>query len=385
MACGQKHNVLILDNELDMGGVEKKLYEFLSRIDRSHYSVSVCCLKRGGFLKDSFVRMGFPFYEGILTHKYDALAYPRFARILRNEGIDLIYTFAHPNTMFFSWMAKRTGAVKAWIVSFHATGNVRGEPLLRGYQRALLSRVDAMIAVAHTHKRHLIETEGLEEEKIRVIHNGVDTAKYHPGNVVSRIRNEFGIEHGETVVTTIASLKPVKGIDVLLAAAARVLQRAEGVRFLIVGEGPDRDDLQSQARSLGIDRRVTFAGLREDVEAILRSSDLFVLPSRNEAFPNAVLEAMASGLAVVSTDVGSVREIIVDGENGLVVPPMDTEALASAAFELLDDRDKREAFGRKGRELVERNFVLESMCRNREELFSELLCGRVEAGNERKA
>ena len=89
-SCGKRHNILILENELGMGGLEKKLFDLVSRIDSDHFRVSVCCLKRGGYWKESFVDLGVPFYEGLLKHKFDVLAYPRLLRVLKKEKIDLI-------------------------------------------------------------------------------------------------------------------------------------------------------------------------------------------------------------------------------------------------------------------------------------------------------
>jgi glycosyltransferase involved in cell wall biosynthesis len=184
-----------------------------------------------------------------------------------------------------------------------------------------------------------------------------------------------GIQTGERVVTTVASLNHYKGIDVLLRAASAVCSEFDDVRFVIVGGGPDRGTLERLVADLGIGGRVIFTGIRMDVDEILRLSDIFVLPSRTEAFPNVILEAMASGLPVVSTDVGSVAELIENEKNGLRVPSENDERLAGAIRRLLSDPGAARAFGEEGRRIVEQKFPLDRMCSERERLFSDLLCG----------
>jgi len=221
--------------------------------------------------------------------------------------------------------------------------------------------------------------ERLPAERIEVIHNGVDTGKYHPAvpSEGGALRESFGIGPSDTVMTTVASLKPAKRVDLLLRAVARCIRANPGVRVLLVGDGPDRAELEQLARRIGMTERVVFAGIRDDVDDILRMSDVLVLSSRvgTETFPNVVLEAMASGLPVVSTDVGSVREMI-DESCGLIVPPEDEDALAEAIGQLAADPEMRRRLGRRGREVVEERFTLEAMCAKRERLFERLLAVR---------
>ncbi|MCH7549745.1 MAG: glycosyltransferase, partial [Candidatus Krumholzibacteriota bacterium] len=363
-------------NELGMGGVEKKLYDFVSRIDTTHFNVTVCCLKEGGYFRDAFMRLGVRVYEGLLAHKYDVLAYPRLLRVIRAEQIDLVYTFAHPNTMLFSALARATGRVRGLVVSFHAMGNPEGGKLLRPWQRTLLRTADRVLAVAKMHKQYLVDVERLRGDCITVIHNGVDVEKYRPGPRSESLAAELGVKDGEVVITTVASLNPRKRIDLLLAAAARIIREFPNARFLIAGDGQERERLESLAAQLNISRSVTFAGVRDDISDILRLSNLFVLPSRRgtETFPNVVLEAMASGLPVVSTDVGSVRELIANGENGTLVAPENEDALVSSIRALLAAPTDMAAYGARSREIVENKFRLERMCSQRERLFSEILC-----------
>ncbi|MFH1754367.1 MAG: glycosyltransferase [Candidatus Latescibacterota bacterium] len=372
---GKKHKILILDNSLNMGGLEKKLFEFVSRIDTDRFAVAICCLKEGGYFREPFKELGVPFYENIQSSRYDPRAYNRLSRIIREEKADIIYSFAHSNTVLLSHIAMMNRLVRAWIVSLHATGSPSGGRLIGPVTKRMLSRVSRFIAVAHEHKKYLVEVEGLPADNIEVIHNGVNVRKYHPGPAKSALKKELGIEPGDRVITTIASLNPRKRHDLLLQAAADVLERHPRARFLLVGGGPERQRLERMAEDLAIGERVIFAGIRDDVDDILRASELFVLSSMRgtETFPNVLLEAMACGLPVVSTDVGSVRELVAADESATVVPPENAGKLAAAIDTLLADEEKARAFSVAGRRIVEERFTIEQMCEKREKLFDALL------------
>jgi glycosyltransferase involved in cell wall biosynthesis len=171
----------------------------------------------------------------------------------------------------------------------------------------------------------------------------------------------------------VARLHRQKGLGDLLAAVAWVRERVPDVRLLLIGEGELRDELEAQARALGLSGAVIFAGIRTDVAEIVAALDIFVLPSLWEGTSNAVLEAMAAGLPIVATAVGGTPEVVVDGVTGLLVPPRDPSALAGALVTLLQDADLRHRMGRAGRERVKQYFSLERMVRRTEALYEELL------------
>jgi glycosyltransferase involved in cell wall biosynthesis len=381
------HRILILNNEFHMGGLEKKLFEFLVRSDRSRFRYAVCCLKEGGYFKPGIEALGIPFYENLLKHRFDALAFRAFEHILRREQSELIYTFTNPNTVLFASMARSRRLVERVVVSYHATGGSEGGRQVPRYLVPLVRRLDALLALAEEHKRYLCESEGLPLEKIRVIYNGVDTALYRPPVAGERaaIRAGIGLPAGALVIMSVASLKELKRLDLLLSAAAPFLRRADAdARLVFVGQGPERAALESLAERLGVADRVVFCGIRDDVNVLLRAADIVALSSRTEAFPNVILEAMATGLPVVSTDVGSVGEMVEPGRSALVVPPGDEAAFRGAVEGLASSEPMRREFGKRGREIVEERFRIETMCEAREALFEELLASGS-AGSSRRA
>jgi glycosyltransferase involved in cell wall biosynthesis len=369
-----QYHILILDTELEMGGKEKLLYQFIERTDRERFRIAVCCLKKGGYFKSRIEELGVPFYDGLLKHRFDALAFRELERVIRKEQTQIIYTFAHPNTVIFAYLAKLKREVESFVVSYHATGHAKGGRGVPAYLLPMLKRADALVAVANAHRDYLVRVEGLPREKIRVIHNGVDASLYRPGTDEERagVRRLLGLQKEHIVIMTVASLKPLKRLDALIRSTATMLSADARLRLVIVGGGPDREALESLARTLGVADRVLMTGIRDDVNVLLRAADIFVLSSRTEAFPNVVLEAMATGLPVVTTDVGSVREMVEEGTSAFVVSPEDEASLSDAIHRLVNGADLRSRMGVRGRAIVDSRFRIETMCAAREALFEEL-------------
>jgi glycosyltransferase involved in cell wall biosynthesis len=208
-----------------------------------------------------------------------------------------------------------------------------------------------------------LQREAVPADRIVVVPNGIDLRRHAPA-APRRTRR---------IVTTVANLRPEKGHDVLLEAAALVLRQRPDVVFQLVGGGPMRDPLERQAADLAIDGAIRFLGHRDDVPEVLAGSDLFALPSRSEAFPNGVIEAMAAGLPIVASDVGGIPEVVSREVNGLLVPVGDAMALAAALLALLNDPSRAAQMGMAARQAIERGYSFDRMVATFEQLY---LAGR---------
>jgi len=235
---------------------------------------------------------------------------------------------------------------------------------------------ERIIALARTHARHLVEHERIDERKIRVVNNGIDTVRFHPvtEGERSRIRTTLGIPLESFVAAIVAALRPEKNHEMFLAAASRMAALRKDSVFLVVGDGAEAEKLHRIAGALSLGGVVRFLGRRDDVAEILAAADASVLCSHPvvETFPISVLEAMACGVPVVSTDVGAVREMFVDGSEGFIIPPGDGEALAAALAALAIDPAARRGIGERARERAVREFTVERMVRAYAELFDEM-------------
>lgn len=228
----------------------------------------------------------------------------------------------------------------------------------RWFKRLLTARLSAHVAVGARVAAEIAEQYGLDAKRIRVIHNGVP-----PAAVAAVPRVTPG-----AIIGSLGRLTSQKAFD----AVVRSLQRLPHVTAVVVGDGPERRALESLASQLGVAGRLVITGWVDDPRGYLEMMDVFVLPSRFEGLPLAVLEAMRAGRAVVATDVGSVGEAVQHGRTGLLVPQGDTDAFTNAVATLLADRELREAMGARAREVAAERFSSARMARDFEALYDEL-------------
>jgi glycosyltransferase involved in cell wall biosynthesis len=174
----------------------------------------------------------------------------------------------------------------------------------------------------------------------------------------------------------VANLRPLKGHDVLIDAAVEVLERFPDARFEIIGEGSERAALVARAEAHGVSHAFTFAGSCDDVPAHLAETDIFVLPSRSESFPNAILEAMAAGLPVIASGVGGILELIDDGRTGLLVPPGEADALAARIMHLMDDAAEGARLGAAARADATARFSFDRMVAGFQDVYLTELARR---------
>jgi glycosyltransferase involved in cell wall biosynthesis len=246
-------------------------------------------------------------------------------------------------------------------------------PILRGRfgwlrQRVQTACVDRYIAVSDEVKRRLGQNLQVPESKIRVVRNGICTARFdNPADPALRASLVDGQKR--PVVFTPARLNSQKGHSYLLKAAALV---PEGL-FVLAGDGPERRPLEEMTRALGLQERIRFLGHRQDIPQLFACCDLFVLPSLFEGLPLSILEAMAAGKPIVATAVGGSDEAIVDGVTGLLVPPADPVSLAAAIRRLLSDRELASRLATAAKTRVTREFSSDAMVRGVTGVYEELI------------
>jgi glycosyltransferase involved in cell wall biosynthesis len=216
----------------------------------------------------------------------------------------------------------------------------------------------------------------MPQGKVEIIYNGVDLERFAPVSTErqARAKRILGYESHESVIAIVTHLTPVKGVDVFVAAAAIVAREMPHARFLVVGGGPLLEALLDSARSLGIEKRISFCGEVADVIPYLAAADVGVLASLSEGLPNAILEYMAAGLPVVSTDVGGVAELLgEDGDCGFRVPTGAPAAMADRLVVLLGSSELRLEMGARGRSRAKDLFGLNRMLDQYEKLYQRLL------------
>ena len=227
--------------------------------------------------------------------------------------------------------------------------------------------MDRVITVSASIQDTLIH-DGVRPSLVEVIYEGMDLESVDAMPVAPS-----SIADDHPVIGIVAHLSSEKGHSTLIKAVSLLLPSHPRLVLSIVGEGPLRAELEKLAKTLGASRNVLFLGFREDADSVMKSFDIFCLPSLSEGLSSAILAAMSNRLPVVATSVGGIPELVIDGETGLLVPPRDPERLARALQELLDSPELRKRMGESGRGRVEAHFTLERKIRNFERLYLELL------------
>jgi len=298
----------------------------------------------------------------------------RMYRIMRQGGFDVLQTFCH----FSNIIAQPVGALAGIRIRVASQRNRLDAvaPIVRLADRLIANSPipHRMVAVSQSNLRYCIEMQRIRPNKLLVIENGIDLGDMPPPApaVIELLRGELGLAADDLVVTMVARLHPQKDHESLLRAIAAVAVDLPVMRVLLVGAGPLQAELTERIAALGLGAQVRLLGERRDVSQILALSDIFVLTSRWEGMPNAVLEAMAAGLPVLATRVDGIVDLVRDGETGILVPPGDDRALATALLALGNDPARRQVLGVAGRRRVESTYTIERFVDGFEKLYFSL-------------
>ncbi len=318
--------------ELDPGGAEQALVQTVLRLDRREWQPTVICLGPRGSLADPLEQQGIPVIALGARNRWEVNVLWRLARELRRLRPVLLQTF-----LFHANLAGRIAARLAGVPI--VVGGIRvAEKRSRWYAR--LDRwteglVTTQVCVSQGVRQFADQTMGLHSEKLLVIPNGVEVSRFAEATPLPR--STWGLTEGSRIVLTVGRLDPQKGLLDLLQAARLLHDSSPDLHWLIVGEGPQRSQLEQQISATGLQQCVHLLGRREDVPCLMKTADLFVLASHWEGMPNVVLEAMAAGLPVLSTQVEGVAELVEAGNTGVVVPIGDPQAICLAIQSLLND------------------------------------------------
>jgi glycosyltransferase involved in cell wall biosynthesis len=240
---------------------------------------------------------------------------------------------------------------------------------------------NAVITVSEAVEKEVIKQNWFQVDRIFTIYNGVDTKEYKSKDDIVRIKQSIGIGTTHPVVGMIANLRKIKGIRYFIEAASIISKKNSQVQFLIIGvdmnePGCTKGEMELFAKDCNVDKNVRFLGKRTDIPDLISIMDIGVIASLSEGFSNAIIEYMASSKPVVATDVGGNREAVLQCETGLLVPPADSHALASAILSILEDKEAALRFGIAGRERVEEKFSLDVMLRKYENLFERVIMSK---------
>jgi len=356
----------------------KWLLQLLSRIDRDRFETAAASFYGEAGLAARFQEFGIPTRCLEVPGEVNPQALPRAIRLIRAMKPHIVHTHLLRADLWGA-MAARWVRVPVILSSAYAIGEYRRarrrrlDPLLDWVCRRLPTHV---LAVSGAVKEDCVKRLGWAPEDVTVVYTGIDVptvSNHERSHDRKRIRTELGLDEKDWLVVTVARLSYEKGLAWLIEAAKLLQDRHDRVRFLLVGDGPERAGLEEQVRQFALSDHVRFAGFRSDVDAVLSAADLFVLPSLMEGMPNALLEAWAASLPVVASEVGGLAEVVDSERTGLLVPPKNAPALADAIDRVLRDRGLARRLGEAGCQQVRDRFSVATVARNYENLYLRLI------------
>jgi glycosyltransferase involved in cell wall biosynthesis len=368
--------VMFVITSMPVGGAETLLVNLVRRLDRDHFAPELCCLKQFGPLGEVLAEE-IPAFTGLLAHKYDFGVWGRLTSLLRQRRIDAVVTVGTGgDKMFWGRLAACRAGVPVILSALHSTGLPDHVELPN---RLLAPITDGFIGVARPHGEYLTRAEGCPARKVFVIPNGVDVERFRPYEPDARLRASLGLSAESPVAAIVAALRPEKNHELFLRSAARIYAAMPKARFLVIGDGPRREELSQLAQQLGLGDAVCFLGTRSDVPQLLSLVDVLVLSSHMEANPVSILEALACAKPVVSTRVGSISESVIEGTTGHLVAPGDEVQLSARVLELFAEPREAQRLGRNGRELVVKQWSLERMVSGYQDLIHKIYSAKCRA------
>ncbi|MBI4303187.1 MAG: glycosyltransferase [Chloroflexi bacterium] len=374
----ERMTVLFPITDLAMDGAQRQLLELVKGLDKERFTPIVLTIRPGGSQEQEFKEVpGLQVISLDQKHKYDFSCLFKVSDVIRRMKVDVVQPFLTPATFFgllpALWCGTPVKIATERLASGRRTGVRFGFRFYLVVEDLLSRSADWVIANSEAGKEYLIH-RGISPRRARVIYNGLNLSRLSARKeAVDEVRRRLGVSSEGKVVGMMARLFPQKRHAVFLQAAAIVTRWFPETKFALVGDGPLRSNLESLAQELGLSRNVVFLGEQREVGPYVSAFDIAVMTSETEGCSNSILEAMALGKPVVATDVGGNRELINNGETGVLVTPGDAEAVASAIGVLLRDQQATEAMGRRARECVVRRFSVESMVSQYQALYEESL------------
>ncbi|MBC9784487.1 glycosyltransferase family 4 protein [Heliobacterium chlorum] len=359
----------------EIGGAEIHILDLAKHFSPQEVDLHLCCLFPAPLVQRAR-QQGIQATAVPMKSKVDLTTYWGIIQLIRRVNPDIVHTHGVRANLIGRVAAKLAGVSRIVTTVHSVLENDYPDPLSRFInhwsEKMTASLTDRYVVVAEYLKKNLCDI-GIPASKITVIHNGVDEEKFSRQSISTTLRAELGIEDNVPLVGMVGRFHPVKGHIYLVAAAKEILKINRDVRYLIVGEGFQRDEVEALVRDEGLDSYFYFTGFREDIANIYGAINILALPSLSEGLSLTLMESMLSGCPAVVSAVGGNPEIVSDGKNGLIVPPMDSLALAAALLRLLEDPCLTRRLGEAAKRTIEERFTAQRMAERTQAVYRHLV------------
>jgi glycosyltransferase involved in cell wall biosynthesis len=356
----KRKRIVHITFNMEIGGAEQVIYNLIEHTDPSKYEVSILCLEQpvGAFGKQLQAKG----YEVTAFSRNPGLDFSLIKSIrehIRLHKIDVLH--CHQYTPYFY------GLMGAFLTRCRVifTEHGRFYPDIRKLKRVLINPVlslftDEITAISAATGDALVRFENFPKDKIKVVYNGIDDSRYLIQQD-QNIKKSLGISEKSYILGTVARLDSIKNQKMMIRSLNIVRHKYPEIFLIIVGDGPERKNLEQFTEELGLSSHVIFTGFREDTHRFYKIMNMFLLTSFSEGTAMTLLEAMATGLPCIATDVGGNPEIVKDDETGFLIPSDNETVLAEKIIALLTDENMIKRMGKAGRRRFEENFTVEKM------------------------
>lgn len=367
-----KTRVLETIRQGKIGGGESHVLDLVASLDKTAFEPIVLSFTEGPMIT-ALQKMNIPAFVIESEKAFDISVWKKVKKFMEDQRIDIVHvhgTRANTNVL---WAARRLGLPVVYTIhgwSFHDGLHPLAKRLRIAAEKFITRKTQVNICVSESNRQTGIKA--LKGFSGIVVRNGINLQKFNPNAQYPDLRAEYGIPEDKLLVCFIARMTYQKDPVGMIRGFAAVLQQAPQLHLLMIGDGELMSAVKDAAASAGIEKQVTFAGFRQDVPAVLHAADIYCLPSLWEGFPIGVLEAMAMGKAVIASDVDGTKEAVTDGENGLLVPSGNPEALAAAIVKVAHDDVLRARLQDNAKAAIAANFNVAGMTEKIAAVYQQL-------------
>lgn len=370
----EKIHIMHVIYSLEMGGMENGVINLVNKMDPTLFTSSICCLAKSGDYEKR-IPLNVKIFTMGKKEGHSPFLFIKLALLFKKEGVHIVHAR--------NWAALFDGIMGAWVAKIpaivYSEHGKRYEDLFQikkrriWTQKILLSHLtNKVVTVCEDLRKSFIEL-GIRPEKIVTIYNGVEETKFDLKIDVLNKKKQIGCKEDDIIIGTVGRMDPIKDYTTLLRAASIIVKDFPKTKFLFVGGGAYLNELKKFTQTLKLNQKVIFLDKREDVPELLKIMNIFVLTSLSEGLSNTIIEAMASALPVIATNVGGNPELIIDNKSGILVPVGDYHLLSKAIMQLIKNPLKAEEMGKIAQERVKKYFALSKMIKTYEELYKSLV------------
>lgn len=358
-------NILFYTDTPNIGGAEKQMLLLAKYLNSKGYSVS---LAYGNYSKIAKMHSDFEKYcKNIFVlpviHKHDPRHYNRLKKVLKAGNFDLIHLHLwNPGSCRYAFFAAHHLKIPI-VTTEHDPFKISGLKLK--IKKNCIQKTDQTIAISSPNNRLLGEYYSIPNSRLTTVHNGIEVNRF----IDNKNKAKLPVQHGDTIVTCIAELHSRKGHKYLLEAFRKIYLESPKIKLILIGTGPLEFKLKEKYSDL---INVHFLGWADNIPEILKSSDIFILPSLNEAFGLVLIEAMASSVISIATNTGGTVDIIEDKKSGFLIPPKNSDKIAETIFEIINNPDKKSQIEKTALKRVKKYFTSERMAINTINVYNKI-------------